>query len=132
VPPDTSALDLPPEPPQISIPDGMDAILEEALDALPARPTPAQVRRRVTGRMPAPPTHGVTGRQDLPPAAEVAVVDGDVGVAVWQPSGWSCLLGARLDGDVLVWRPSSVQMEPDELSCGPPTALARLRTRPPH
>jgi hypothetical protein len=107
-PPNASALDLPPEPPRITIPEGTDTILEEAL---PARPAATHVRRQVADRMPAPPKDGVTGLQDLRPAVEVVVADGDVGVSLWEPSSSACLLGARLNGDVLVWRPSRMQME---------------------
>jgi hypothetical protein len=131
-PADTSALQLPPRPPQPTIPDGADVVVEEVLEGLPARPADVQVRRQISRRMPAPHMDRVTGLRGLPPDVEVAVVDGDVGVALWEPSGRNCVLGSRLDDDVFVWRPSRVQMEPGELTCDSQTALARLGTRPPH
>jgi hypothetical protein len=73
-----------------------------------------------------------TGPSHLLPAPQVATDGPDIGVALAAPDDHSCLLGARTDGKVLVWRPSRVQLQPGELTCGPGTALARQGTRPPH
>jgi hypothetical protein len=72
------------------------------------------------------------GRRPLPPTPQVATDGADIGVALAAPDDHSCLLGARIDGKVLVWRPSRVQVQPSELSCAPRTTLARQGTRPPH
>ena len=45
----------------------------------------------------------------------------DLGISVRGDDG--CLLGSRVDGTALVWRPSWVQVQPGELSCDPATAL---------
>jgi hypothetical protein len=60
----------------------------------------------------------------------VATDGTNIGVALAAPD--HCLLGARIDGKVQVWRPSRVQVQPGELSCAPETALARQGMRPPH
>ncbi len=54
----------------------------------------------------------------------------DLGISVRGDDG--CLLGSRVDGTALVWRPSWVQVQPGELSCDPATALGRLGIDPPH
>ncbi len=57
------------------------------------------------------------------PGPETAIPDGaDIGVALWEPDTRDCLLGARIGGKVLVWRPSRVQLQPGELSCDPGAA----------
>jgi hypothetical protein len=60
----------------------------------------------------------------------VAAQGSDVGVSVSGQDG--CLLGSRVDGEVLVWRPSRVHLQPGELSCDPATALGRMGIDPPH
>jgi hypothetical protein len=65
------------------------------------------------------------------PEPEIAIPDGaDAGVALWERDGRGCLLGARVGGQVLVRRPSRVQLQPGELSCDPQTALARQGIHP--
>lgn len=122
----------PTEPgPRIAIPDGADELVERVLSRASRRPRAEQVRAAVQeglrGAAPADPA--VRGQ---PPPPEVAVDGADVGVALLEPDSRDCLLGARLGGEVMVWRPSRVQMQPGELSCDPETALARLGTRPSH
>jgi hypothetical protein len=46
--------------------------------------------------------------------------------------GIQCLLGSRIQGNVLVWRPSWRQVQPGELTCTPETALSRDGVTPPH
>lgn len=125
-PPGAEPIELPPAPasPTVVIPEQADAILEELLAGLPATPTPAELEALVTSSMPAPAVNPQTGLVDLPPSAVEAAVDaGDVGVALWDADSRSCLLGARVDGQVAVWRPSRTQMMPGELSCDAHTAL---------
>ncbi len=113
---------LPPPPPVMEIPTGADAVVSAALRRTSSNPEAvvADVRRRLR-----PPTS-----RALPPEVAAAAHGADVGVSVRGAD--SCLLGSRVDGRVLVWRPSRVQVQPGELSCDPATALGRLGVTPPH
>jgi hypothetical protein len=72
------------------------------------------------------------GLRVLPPTVETAVRGPDVGVSLWEGPGESCLLGARVAGRIVVWRPSAVQLQPGELRCDPQTALYLQGITPPH
>jgi len=122
---------LPPQP-HVVIPEGFDSTLADLLAALPASPSAGDVTASVIGGLPAPGFDPTTGLRDLPPTVDAAVTGTDVGVSLWDPDDRICLLGARLDGQVTVWRPSGVQMQPGELSCDPQTALQRLGVIQPH
>ena len=115
---------LPPPPPERQIPVGADAVVRSVLRHPPSSHTDtdtvAAVRRGLR-----PPIAGV-----LAPEVRAAVDGADLGISVRGDDG--CLLGSRVDGTVLVWRPSSVQVQPGELSCDPTTALGRLGIHPPH
>jgi hypothetical protein len=128
-PPGATPITPPPaEPePEIAIPDGADELLEKVLTGASRPPDAEAIHAALVeglGRA------GAAGSE--PPLPQVAVDGADVGVALWEPDGRGCLLGARVGGQVLVWRPSRVQLQPGELSCDPQTALARQGTRPPH
>jgi hypothetical protein len=130
-PEDAAPIAPPPaEPgPGTAIPDGADELVERLLARAPREPRAEQVRAAVgegLGRA-AP-----AGSRGVPPPPQVAVDGSDIGVALFEPDSRGCLLGARVDGRVLVWRPSRVQVQPGELSCDPGTALARQGTRAPH
>jgi hypothetical protein len=127
-----TALKFPPPPPRVTIPEGMDVIVEDVLAALPSHPVADDVRCKIAGRMPALPTNDDTGLPDLPPTVEVAVVGGDVGIALWEPDSRRCLLGVRRDSEVNAWSPSRILMEPGELTCDPETALLPSGTPSPH
>lgn len=118
--------------PKVVIPAGFDHTLGNLLGALPAAPTAGDVRARVTGGLPAPAVDPETGLRDLPPTVETAVSGVDVGVSLREGNDGGCLLGARVGGVVMVWRPDRVQLQPGELSCDPQTALHLQGTRPPH
>jgi hypothetical protein len=113
--------------PEVAIPDGAEEVVEQVLTAA----APAPHADAVGGALAA-----ALGRASSPgrrlPTPQVAVDGADIGVALAAPDTRRCLLGARVDGKVLVWRPSRVQLQPGELSCAPETALARQGTRPPH
>ncbi|HEX6247354.1 MAG TPA: hypothetical protein VFZ64_05735 [Nocardioidaceae bacterium] len=115
---------LPPASPRAEIPDGADRVLRAELRRLPSAPEAAQLEAALVAAL----TNDVPAGQQ----PEVgAVVDGrDVGVSV--RGGDECLLGARADGRVEVWRPSSVQLQPGELTCDPETALAGWGQDVPH
>ena len=113
--------------PEIVIPDGADELVEKVLTSASRPPDAEKVHAAVVEGLA---KAAAAGRE--PPLPHVAVDGADVGVALWEPNGGGCLLGARVDGQVLVWRPSRVQLQPGELSCDPGTALARQGTRPPH
>lgn len=65
-----------------------------------------------------------------------AVTENDVGVAYRagdrSTGGIDCLLGSRVNGTTLVWRPSWAQVQPGALTCTGETALDRQGVTPPH
>jgi hypothetical protein len=119
-PPGATPVALPPPPPVMEIPAGADAVVRSVLRRRSSSAVDAVVRRRLPG-----PAHGT-----LAPEVRVAARGGDLGVSVRGEDG--CLLGSRVGGTVLVWRPSAVRVQPGELSCDPTTALGRLGIHPPH
>jgi hypothetical protein len=118
--------------PQIAIPDGADEVVEQVLTAAAPTPRAEAIRGALTEALGRASGDAPPGRRPLPPTPQVATDGANVGVALAVPDDHSCLLGARIDGKVLVWRPSRVQVQPGELSCAPGTALARQGMRPPH
>ncbi|WP_051277401.1 hypothetical protein [Marmoricola sp. URHB0036] len=112
---------LPPPPPETEIPVGADGVVRSVLrHASSEADAVAAVRRGLR-----PPTAGA-----LAPEVRAAVHGADIGISVRGDDG--CLLGSRVGGKALVWRPSWVQVQPGELSCDPATALGRLGIDPPH
>jgi hypothetical protein len=128
-PPGATPITPPPaEPkPQIAIPDGADELIEQVLTRASRPPDAEKVHAALVEGLG---KAAAAGRE--PPLPQVVVDGADVGVALWEPEGSACLLGVRVGGKVLVWRPSRVQVQPGELSCDPETALARRGTRPLH
>lgn len=118
--------------PQIAIPDGADEVVEQVLTAAAPTPRAEAVRGALAEALGRVSPDALPGRRPLPPTPQVATDGTDIGLALAAPDDHSCLLGARIDGKVLVWRPSRVQVQPGELSCAPGTALARQGMRPPH
>lgn len=118
--------------PRVAIPADFDGPLAELLGALPAAPSAEGVSERVTGGLPAPGVDPNTGLQNVAPGVQASVSGADVGVALWEPDTRNCLLGARIGGQVSVWRPSRIQMQPGELSCDPQTALHLAGLGQPH
>ena len=118
--------------PRVGIPDGADELVQRVLAGAPrAEPRAEEVSAALLEGLRKAAAGAAGGGEGVPPPQ--VVVDGaDIGVALFEPDGRACLLGARVGGQVLVWRPSRVQMQPGELSCDPGTALARQGTRPPH
>jgi hypothetical protein len=118
--------------PEIAIPDGADEVVEQVLTAAAPTPRADDIRGALGAALSRTSPDTLPGRRPLPPTPQVATDGSDIGVALAEPDDHSCLLGARIDGTVLVWRPSRVQVQPGELSCEPGTALARQGMRPPH
>jgi hypothetical protein len=118
--------------PEIVIPDGADELVERLLTGAPRKPSAEEVRAAVAEGLGKAAADAPAGPQRVPPPPQVATDGADIGVALFEPDSRGCLLGARIDGEVLVWRPSRVQTQPGELSCDPGTALARQGTRAPH
>lgn len=118
--------------PVVTVPDGSDAVVKQVLRDAPAAPDVGRIRSRLVDALPEAGSNPVTGLTDVVATPEVATTGGDIGVALFEPESRSCLLGARVGGEVLVWRPSRAQMQPGELSCDPQTALAGLGIHPPH
>jgi hypothetical protein len=118
--------------PEIAIPDGADAVVEQVLSDAAPTPRAEEIRAALAEALGRTSPDALPGRRPLPPTPQVTTDGADIGVALAVPDDHSCLLGARVDGKVLVWRPSRVQVQPGELSCAPGTALARQGTRPPH
>lgn len=117
--------------PHVVIPAGFDTTLAELLAVVSAKPEAAEVISLVTGGLPAPGVDPNSGLQDLSPTVEAAVNGADIGVSLRERDR-QCLLGARIGGQVTVWRPTRVQMEPGELSCDPQTALHLAGIGQPH
>lgn len=127
----TAIVPVPLAPQQrIVIPAGFDATLAKLLAATSPASSAGDVIASVTGGLPAPGVDRNTGLEDLSPTVEAAVSGRDVGVSLREHDR-SCLLGARIGGQVTVWRPSRVQMQPGELSCDPHTALQLAGTSQP-
>ncbi|HET9139064.1 hypothetical protein [Actinophytocola sp.] len=124
----------PPPQPRHEIPRGHDAALHAVLSVLPANPTETEVRAALDRGLPAPPVDPETNLAGIPPDVLSMVRGGDVGVAVRviRSGDVQCLFGSRVGGDVLVWYPPRVLVQPGETSCDAESALARLATRPPH
>jgi hypothetical protein len=121
-----------PAAPRAVIPADFDATLARLLGALPVTPTAAQLKARVLQGLPAPSVDPNSGRAYLAPTVATALSGSDVGVALWEPEDRGCLLGARIGGEVIVGRPSRVQLQPGEARCDGQTALTLPRLRPPH
>ncbi len=121
-----------PSKPHVVIPIGFESTLAKLLAALPAAPTAADVRARLSGALASPAVDPATGLRDLLPAVETAVSGFDIGVSLWEADDRDCLLGARIGGQVTVWRPTRVQLMPGELTCDPQTALQSGGLHPPH
>ncbi|WP_326835503.1 hypothetical protein VSH64_11340 [Amycolatopsis rhabdoformis] len=133
-PPDARPVTPPPAAP-VEVPSTFDGPLAKALAALPDRPTVDQVNdainRGVPRVQPDPETHAVGPT----PFRDVLVSGDKVAVSFMtygRAEGVDCLFGSRNGKDVLVWRPSWVEVQPGELVCEPRTALARAGTTPPH
>jgi hypothetical protein len=118
--------------PVVTIPEGSDAVVKQVLQDAPPAPDAQSIRGRLVDALPGAGTNPVTGLTDVVATPEVATRGGDIGVALFGPESRSCLLGARVGGEALVWRPSRIQVQPGELSCDPQTALAKLGIHPPH
>lgn len=117
------AITTPDPTPVAKVPAGFERTVRRALVALPGRPE----QRRLTDDLVA-----ALDTDPGSPAPQVdTVVDGtDAGVAVRGDD--DCLLGARVSGKVEVWSPSSVQLQPGELTCDAFTALAQQGQHAPH
>lgn len=129
------ALTWPPAPPAPEVPGTFDEPLKAILTGLPANPTQPGAADALAKGMPALQPDPDTNLTGPPPAVSVAVRGTDVGVSYRagdSTSGIDCLLGSRLQGNVLVWRPSWIQVQPGELTCDPETALSRQGVKPPH
>ncbi len=118
--------------PRTAIPPDYDNALAKILAEVPARIAVGDLKARVIAGLPASAVDPGTGLTDHQPTVETAANGSDVGVSLWAPEGRHCLLGARISGTVTVWRPSSTQLQPGELSCDPQTALQLAGVRPPH
>ena len=133
-PKDAAPITPPPAEPGAGtvIPDGADELVERLLTGAPRQPRAEQVRAAVSEGLRRAAAAAPAGREGVPPPPQVAADGTDIGVALFEPDSRGCLLGARADGQVLVWRPSRVQVQPGELRCDPGTALARQGTKAPH
>lgn len=118
--------------PRVAIPLGFDAVLPGVVAGLPADASADAVRAAVVAAFPPPSADPETGLTNLNPAVDVQVRGSDLGIALWEPDDRSCLLAARIGGDVTVWRPAAVQLQPGELTCDAETALRLLGVHPPH
>ncbi|MGW5721935.1 hypothetical protein ACWEVP_37575 [Amycolatopsis sp. NPDC003865] len=126
----------PPPIPLWEVPEGFDSALRSVLTGLPASVTDQDVSAALGRSMPPVPLDPETQTRGRPPLRDVAVHGNDVGVAFRagdRPTGGiDCLLGSRIGGSTLVWRPSWTQVQPGELTCTADTALGRQGVTPPH
>ncbi|MFG1645536.1 hypothetical protein ACGFMK_35085 [Amycolatopsis sp. NPDC049252] len=134
-PANATPLDPPPIP-VWEVPEGSDPALQSVLTSLPASVTDQDVSAALSRSMPSPPLDPETQTRGRPPVQDVAVRGNDVGVAYRagdrSTGGIDCLLGSRVGGSTLVWRPSWAQVQPGELTCTAETALDRQGITPPH
>ncbi|MEV6825523.1 hypothetical protein [Amycolatopsis sp. NPDC051102] len=127
----------PPPIPRWDVPEGFDPALQSVLTGLPAAATENDVRAALARSIPAPRAFNPdTQTADRAPLQDIALRGTDVGVAYRagdrSTGGIDCLLGSRVNGATLVWRPSWAQVQPGELTCTGQTALDRQGTTPPH
>lgn len=126
----------PPPIPLWEVPEGFDPTLQSVLAGLPASVTKDEVLTGLSHSMPTPPFDPETQTQGQAPLQDVALRGTDVGVAYRagdrSTGGIDCLLGSRVQGATLVWRPSWEQVQPGELPCTAQTALDRQGVMPPH
>ena len=115
---------LPPDRPRTEVPDDADRVLRAELHRLPTAPQEAQIETDLVAAL------TVDSHAAEPPDVDAAVEGTVIGVSVRGDD--ECLLGARTDGRVEVWRPSAVQLQPGELTCDPGTALAGWGQDAPH
>jgi len=118
--------------PKAVTPAGFDTTLQKILAALAPTPTASDIKARVTQALPAPALDPRTGLRNLPPTIDTAVNGADVGISLRAFTAEDCLMGARVAGQVKVWQPSRVQMQPGELTCDPQTALQLQGIKAPH
>lgn len=126
-PEDPAPAAIPPAPPPApvaEVPTRAPRVVRAELEALSGRAAdPTAVRAALDAALPTP-------GGALPPEVQVAAEGDDLGVSVRGED--DCLLGVRLAGEVEVWSPSPVQLQPGELTCDPWTALARHGHDAPH
>jgi hypothetical protein len=125
----------PPPIPPVEVPEGFDPTLQSVLTALPPSVTKDDLLARLARSMP---TVSVNPDKDVPwqpPAQDVALRGNDVGVAYQagdrSTGGIDCLLGSRVQGGTLVWRPAFEEVQRGELPCTAETALDRQGIKPP-
>jgi hypothetical protein len=125
-PKDATGVDIPAPPssdPPVEIPQGADRVLRVELDRQPTPSDAARLEADLLGAL-------RVDAHSRPPEVDVAVDGADIGVAVRGED--DCLLGTRTAGEVKVWSPSRVQLQPGELTCHPGTALAGQGQHAPH
>lgn len=108
--PENAAAVTPPQRERRYLEGSYDNGTDAALTTLPAVPTEADVRAALS--------------KTLPPSEKVGVVfrGADVGVSVYgsdaEPFGMTCVLGSRVNGATVIWRPEK------PYPCEPQNALA--------
>ncbi|WP_410614548.1 hypothetical protein [Amycolatopsis sp. lyj-109] len=126
----------PPPIPLREVPEGFDPALRSVLTGLPAAVAESDVLAVLARSMPGPrPVNPDKQTPEQPPVQDVALRGADVGVAYRAGDrstyGTDCLLGSRVQGATLVWRPSWDQVQSGEVPCTAKTALDRRGTTPP-
>jgi len=125
-PGDATPVEIPALPsggPRIEIPAGADRVLRAELHRQPTASQAAQVESNIVAALP-------VDAHAQPPDVDAAVDGADIGVSIRGED--DCLLGSRAAGEVEVWSPSAVQLQPGELTCDPGTALAGQGQDAPH
>lgn len=122
----------PPPIPLREVPDGFDPALRSVIAGLPAAVTENDVLAALARSMPGPPSVNPDKQTPPPPPVQdVALRGTDVGVAyrAGDPStyGTDCLLGSRVRGTTLVWRPEWDRVQSGAVPCTAETALGSPR-----
>ncbi|MEU4523009.1 hypothetical protein AB0F52_30410 [Amycolatopsis sp. NPDC024027] len=91
-----------------------------------------RVAKQVAGEIDSPPRTSAAGYARKALETNLASATGNDVLAALSTGGIDCLLGSRVNGTTLVWRPSWAQVQPGELPCTGEAAPDRQGTTPPH
>ncbi|MFG1643910.1 hypothetical protein ACGFMK_26770 [Amycolatopsis sp. NPDC049252] len=134
-PPDATPITPPPAPPPATVPGTSDAPLKAVLTALPATTTEADVLAALARPCP---DRCRTPKRTSPHRRRRSGAPSAVATSAWptarptRSTASTACSAHEPAANVLVWRPSWLEVQPGELTCVPEGALARQAVTPPH